>query len=186
MNHFNLLGQRLISQRPWAGRGAALLPVVVAAGGGGVRSPQSRILRYASALSLVMPKAAAIEATASTTESVNKRTELTSGVMDCGGKAGAATPLFGRREDSRLRTPFARAKAAWRCASRRSPRRRPDPWPKPPSVSRFKFGMRSTRKRWAVFKPPACARVQRTGAAHLTVSRKCAVAARAGRWARVC
>ena len=42
--------------------------------------------------------------------------------MECGGKAGAATPLAGGREFTDLRKCFVRAKAAWRFASRRSPR----------------------------------------------------------------
>ena len=42
-------------------------------------------------------------------------------VMECGGKAAAATPLSRARGFSFNRKSSVRAKAAWRCASRRSP-----------------------------------------------------------------
>jgi len=43
-------------------------------------------------------------------------------VLDCGGKAGAATPLSDGRSAGNVRADRGRAKAAWRCASSRSPR----------------------------------------------------------------
>jgi hypothetical protein len=44
-------------------------------------------------------------------------------VLDCGGKAGAATPLSAGQDLFGLTKPFGRAKAAWHFVSRRSPRR---------------------------------------------------------------
>ena len=52
----------------------------------------------------------------------NSRTSCPrSGILDCGGKAGAATPLSPARASIFIRKLFVRTKAAWRSASRRSP-----------------------------------------------------------------
>ena len=57
--------------------------------------------------------------------------ELARGVLDCGGKAEAATPLSRAGKTTGLGGLLARTKAAWRSASRRSPRRRSDPGSNP-------------------------------------------------------